>query len=395
MKVKPKTTAKKAAPVKKTRLAIPENIKLKVWNESGGRCEFRACNEPLWYNKLTLSNANFGKLAHIIGASEKGPRGGKDSKKLERESTNIMLLCQRCHDEIDNSFLSKKYPTEFLREMKSEHETRIKSVTEITHNRKTEILIFKANIDKRQVDISADEAKHTIIKEMYYPKGDGFLLDLTFGKGDGELNYWELTAEQIEERIKADIKQKGIGSDKIEHLSIFALAPIPLLVVLGKAISDTYISKVDLYQRHRDTQDWHWKNTKDKIPTIKINKPSKNNLKHKVVLVLSISDYVGKDKFPEPLKKSTDVFEITIDSIPNTHFLKNKEQIAEFEKCFREALNEIQLIYGKDKEVHILPAIPAPIAIKCGMTLLPKKDAPIILYDFNKEHNGMRGVLKI
>lgn len=392
MKTKPKITTKK---VNTTRLSIPEKIKLKIWNDSAGRCEFRGCNKPLWFNELTLSNANFGKLAHIIGASEDGPRGGKMSGELQIDPSNIMLLCQTCHDEIDNSILSKNFPVKHLREMKKEHETRIKSVTEIKHNCKTEILIFKANIDKRKVDISASEAKHTIISDKFYPHGKGHLIDLTFGKGDGDKNYWNLTASQIEDKIREDIKKKGIEEDKVEHLSVFALAPIPLLIVLGKAISDTSINKVEIYQRHRDTQDWHWKKVKGKSIAIKINKPHIINTNNNVALVISISDYIEKDKFPKLLKDNTDVYEITVEGTPNTYFLKNKEQIIDFEKCFREVLNEIQKNYGKDKEVHLLSAMPAPIAIKCGMTLLPKKDVPLILYDFNKEYNGMRKVLSI
>ena len=43
------------------------------------------------------------------------------------------------------------------------------------------------------------------------------------------------------------------------HISLFALAPIPLLVYLGSKLSNKV--PVDVFQRHRDTEDWVWKDS--------------------------------------------------------------------------------------------------------------------------------------
>src|SRR5206468_571830 len=40
------------------------------------------------------------------------------------------------------------------------------------------------------------------------------------------------------------------------RVSVFALAPIPLLVFLGARLSDKQI--VELYQRHRQPETWNW-----------------------------------------------------------------------------------------------------------------------------------------
>lgn len=392
MKTKKVVKKKKPAPADK-RLSIPENVKLMVWNDSGGRCEFRGCNKPLWYNELTLSNSNFAELAHIIGAKQAGPRGTAESKKLQQNSDNIMLLCSIDHKEVDDSKLSHLYPAEILREMKKEHEERIKAVTEITYDRKTEILIYKCNIDTRIVDVSIEEALGTILSEKHYPKSKGILLDHTGGKGDGDKDFWDYNSKLIKQKVD-DLKDKGLNNTATSHLSVFALAPIPLLIVLGQHLSDTSINKIEVFQRHRDTQDWKWKNATGSFPKYIYKKPIVVNSKNSVALVVSLSDTISADKFPEHLKQNTDVYEITIDE-PNTLFLMEKSQIKEFEKMFRIALNEIQANYGKDCKVHFLPAIPAPIAVKCGMTLLPKKDSSLTIYDYNKIYGGMREVLTI
>ena len=54
---------------------VPSHTRLKLWVKTAGRCEFRGCNKPVWRNNLTLSDGNFGEVAHIIGASKDGPRG--------------------------------------------------------------------------------------------------------------------------------------------------------------------------------------------------------------------------------------------------------------------------------------------------------------------------------
>ena len=56
------------------------------------------------------------------------------------------------------------------------------------------------------------------------------------------------------------VLEEGIDGRKITHLSVFAIAPMPLLMFLGKCIGDTISS--DLYQRHRNIADtnhaWSW-----------------------------------------------------------------------------------------------------------------------------------------
>ena len=47
----------------------------------------------------------------------------------------------------------------------------------------------------------------------------------------------------------------------MSHLSVFAFARLPLLVDLGAAIDDNVA--VEVYQRHRSTDEWAWLDEKD------------------------------------------------------------------------------------------------------------------------------------
>ena len=61
---------------------VPLHTKLKLFSKSAGRCQFRGCNKLIWRNDLTLTERNFGEVAHIIAASASGPRGNQESKKF-------------------------------------------------------------------------------------------------------------------------------------------------------------------------------------------------------------------------------------------------------------------------------------------------------------------------
>src|SRR5690349_8158957 len=93
----PKSTKKKA------RANLPSYVVAYVWARAAGRCEFLGCNAPVWKDVLTTKEVNLGKLAHIVGAKVDGPRGDPiESPKLEKDPSNIMLLCGAHHDLVDN-----------------------------------------------------------------------------------------------------------------------------------------------------------------------------------------------------------------------------------------------------------------------------------------------------
>lgn len=100
---------------------IPEKIKILLWGKTAGRCEYRGCNEPLWWDSLTQAEFNTSYIAHIIADKPGGPRGDEIlSRKLKNELSNLMLLCDEHHRLIDKVNV-EGHPAELLGEMKLEH----------------------------------------------------------------------------------------------------------------------------------------------------------------------------------------------------------------------------------------------------------------------------------
>jgi hypothetical protein len=53
---------------------IPETIKLRLWAQAAGRCEYHGCNDRLWLDSVTKSEFNAAYIAHIVADEPGGPR---------------------------------------------------------------------------------------------------------------------------------------------------------------------------------------------------------------------------------------------------------------------------------------------------------------------------------
>ncbi|MCJ7457496.1 MAG: SAVED domain-containing protein [candidate division Zixibacteria bacterium] len=368
---------------------IPSETVLKLWAVTAGRCEFLGCNKPLWRDDLTWKEANFSHIAHIISYSPSGPRGDKiQSKKLEKEFSNLMLVCLKHHKLIDSKKYVDKYPAELLKSYKEQHEKRIGIQTSKQKDMVTTVLIFKANIGDRKVHIAFDEACEAI--EPKFPS-DGKPIDLDFTgfSGDGSKNYWMTLQQEIMGKVKLNLD----SGNRPNHLSIFALGPIPLLVQLGRSVGNTI--SADIYQHHRHTEDWKWKtnNQSSKFKYI-VKRRQINSRSKKIALMLSLSGKVHLSEVKDLLHKNIPLYEVTIKK-PSTSFLKSKAQLLQFQRTYRDLLTEIRTRHGSNCEVHLFPAVPAPIAVVCGRELLPKIDPPLFVYDNNKEKGGFKYTLTI
>ena len=307
-----------------------------------------------------------------------------------------MLVCQEHHKMLDDN--PQTYTVGIIRKMKAEHEYRINQVTSITAECKTEILVFKANIGKRSVEVDFVEAKRTIIGLGFYPaSNEGILIDRTREEGDGEDAHWQYNREKIEKDMARLIELKGNLQNPITHLSVFALGPIPYLMLLGKLLTDTQINKIEVFQRDRSAQSWEWPTNidLDNLPKYQFEAPIKTNSSCEPVLILALSDHIKSDKYEGIFSSEQDIYTITLkDAIPNREYCQHPSLVTDFVKLFHQTINELQSIYGVKTKLHLLSAIPNSVAVRCGMALLPKKEMPILVYDFNHDY-GFRPIFLI
>ena len=384
--------AKKNSKLKNKPKDVPRHTRLKLWVKSAGRCEFRGCNEPVWRNNLTLSDGNFGEVCHIIGSSKDGPRGSEKSADLRIDYSNLMLLCQRCHKEIDDN--PDKYTVELLRQWKEEHEKKIEIQTSYSDDiYKSTVVLFTVKIKDRFTRINRAAYRNAMFPK--YPVDKGIKIkNQDFDRHGDELE-WAAYARVIERKIKSRVEE-GIDEQEIKHFSVFAIGPMPLLMFLGKCIGDTI--PADLYQSHRNIKDtsqtWSWQEEERKIQTSYIVNPIKvAENSENVAITLALSDTIEKDKYVNFVDDTFSIYQITIDD-PSPHFLKNPKQLEHFSYEYRKLLNQVQVTHGHRCKIYILPAVPISIAVECGRVLLPTKDPEIFACEYY-DTEGFRKVLKI
>lgn len=377
---------------KKAKRNYSNETVVKLWVRSSGRCEFNGCNEYLLTDSLSLDDSNFSNIAHIVALNLIGQRG-YDSLPSEKrnEVENLMLVCTKHHHLIDDKNLVKKYPTEKLHQMKQIHEERILRLTGIKPGEKTFVISFKAKIAGEVVQIQSDQIESAVYPR-YLMEKKPLEIDLTNLPDAEDENSWTIGMKMISEAL-AKYYHPGVTSGTIGHVSIFGLAPIPLLMFMGNQLSNKVTT--DLYQCHRNPEGWSWKTDGNTIKyKTQILKLGDDN--SKVALVLSLSGSTAFTTLPEEVRNHYTIYEITLDgTTPNLGFLRKKEDLNAFQAVYQKLLGGIRSKHGVVKEILLFPAIPAPIAVLCGRELLKKVHPAINIFDYNKKKEGFSHILTI
>lgn len=385
-------------PFQMSKTKIPDKTKLELWVKAGGRCEFPGCNQVLWRDDVTLSKMNASYIAHIISDSPKGPRGHPVlSKQLAKEFSNLMLMCDKHHRLIDREKVDE-HPVELLQQYKKQHEKRIEWITSLTPKRKTHVLSFAANIGNRKSVFSFEQICEALLSRNKYPVSNpGIEINLTNNETqDHKKSYWTHAQRELVKQVKEKLEQRYEG-EEVNHVSVFGLAPIPLLIQLGASIGD--IRSADVYHRHRSieggTEGWSWSKRSPTDFLYIIKKPSRKRKQiNHVVLNLSLSGTIHDEEINKVMSEKFDTYSLTVKT-PNRNLIRTKKQLDLFKHEIGLLLQEVRQVYGKDCTVHIFPAIPNSVAIELGRCLLPKSDPKIHVYDNNKKTNGFKRCLTV
>lgn len=102
----------------KDRKKINEADRRFIIGKSGGRCN--RCRREVFVENEFGEKARLGDDAHIVAASDIGPRGIARKNILDRASLqNLILLCKNCHSEVDQQ--PTKYSEAQLLQIRENH----------------------------------------------------------------------------------------------------------------------------------------------------------------------------------------------------------------------------------------------------------------------------------
>ena len=93
-----------------------------LYGAAAGRCAFPNCRKHLLLPTTNEEKAKqIGRIAHIIGHADSGPRGDANYPREKLDTyDNWILLCPTCHEIVDAQ--PERYTPDFLRQLKNEHE---------------------------------------------------------------------------------------------------------------------------------------------------------------------------------------------------------------------------------------------------------------------------------
>jgi hypothetical protein len=385
---KPKPTRTVTPPVQRAR-RVPSLTRLILFVSAGGRCEFDGCNKYLLEHPVTLTEGNFAEMAHIVAFRVGGPRGRSEARPSDvHRAENLMLLCAPCHKHIDGH--PELYSVTALRAFKQKHERHIHHMTSLRPEHRTSVLIVAANIGEQSPFIPFDQVIEALAP-LYPVSRPGKIIDLTSIPIHDTASLE--TAREAIRRGLAQLYDTGGEVQNVKHLSILALGPIPLLVDLGARLSNKITT--DLFQRHRDTENWTWKRSGPSVAYTSGIVRKGTDASH-TALMVSLSGKIRVDDLPAAIDETFTVYELTLkDATPNAAFLRTRANLETFRTAYQALLGAILENQGVVKELHFFPAVPAPVAILCGRELMPKVHPSLLVYDFDKQKGGFTFQLKV
>lgn len=351
-----------------------------VWTRSGGRCNFPGCNEYLLDDFIAgKEDKNYGLIAHIIAETPGGPRGDPiRSPELADDPSNLVMMCYKHHKTIDDD--EDCYREQLLLNMKATHEERVKIATGITEDRATYVLRYAANIGSHSSPVSFPKVRIATFPNRYPAGGQSIAIEV---KGSVQTDaadlFWKLEPENLRQQFTTLVKSR-IDTGEINHLSVFALAPIPLLVELGRLLGD--ITPADVYQLHREPAGWPWAKTGSRIG-YKTTTPA--NKSGPVALKLGLSATITDERITSVLGEEASIWSIQADA-PGNDIMRYPEDLAQFRGLLRQTYQAIKAAHGTTAMINIFPAIAVSAAVEIGRVWMPKADLPLTIFDEVRGH---------
>jgi hypothetical protein len=356
--------------------SIPVSGQCLLWGRAAGRCEFGGCNQPLWKSRVTQEPVNIAEKAHIYSFGKSGPRGNSGVAAAElHDLSNLMLVCHACHRKIDRRRDGGRYSVSLLRQMKLAHERRIEVVTGIAPEKSSHVLLYGANIGDHSSPLSYVEAASALFPDRY-PAADR-AIELSVHNSafsDRDAGFWQTEAFELRRKFDRQVRLQ-VAEGGIHHLSVFAIAPQPLLILLGSLLGDIVLC--DVYQRHREPTTWQWP-PETETPSFRLQRPA--SIEGRAALVFDVSATVKAERVRQVLGDKVSVWSIGVPA-PHNDVMKSSRQKAEFRALVRTALDQIKAAHGQTEVLHVFPAMPVCLAVELGRVRMPKADMPWLVYD--------------
>ncbi|WP_376743889.1 SAVED domain-containing protein [Ensifer canadensis] len=369
---------------------VDQKTQRALWARAAGRCQYRGCNCELIGELLSgKEDKMFGFVAHIVADSPNGARGHLTrSALLAKDISNLMLLCAKHHRLIDDE-APLDHPEELLVRMKNEHEQRVRIAAGIQPDRVSHVIRFGANIGMNEALVAREDIFASMQPDRSPASFDTIDLEmLGLSLDDADEQYWQVEQKNLQRQFAEKIRGR-IERQQITHASVFALAPQPLLIELGRQLCD--ILPAEVHQRHREPATWKWQNDSAQIE-FQVEAPTE--VHSTVALILGVSATISKARINAVLGHDVSIWSITAIS-PHNDIMRNAGDLSRFRQELRLLFDRIKSVHGEGATINVFPALPVSAAVEVGRVWMPKADLPLNIFDQNRRIGGFALALGI
>ena len=342
-----------------------------LWGVSAGICEFSGCTNKLFSHHVTKENVNLSEKAHIYAFSAGGKRPSllRFTPKIN-DIDNLMLVCERCHKLIDSE--DTEYSAEQLMAMKKEHEDRIALLSSIKPDLQSEIVIYNANIANSSLKISDYAAKSAVVPKHYPARANPINFSPDLKIYDNETNYWQIMERHLEREW---VQYEPILRDK--HISLFAIAPQPLLFKLGMLMNRNY--NVEVRQSQGAIDNWSWRCDRQ-TANIGVDILPEISPEDDVVVTFELTAKLSEEELRAEFGRGT-IYRITTPSC-DSEIIKGWRDLRAVIDEYRKVLNTIRETKGQNITIKLVPIAPVSVSIEAGRKTM-KGDPTIVIFDRN------------
>lgn len=353
-----------------------------LWGRAAGRCQFEGCNRLVYRVGVTQEVMNVAERAHIWSFGATGPRAraGADGEHVH-DIANVLLLCLEHHVRIDKGDGEKKYPELELRAMKQRHEERVRISTGIAPSMASHVVLYGTHVGEHAAPPAFDDAARAMFPHRYPTEDRAVELGSRApAYRDRDAEFWTAERHHLRRQFELHVRARRIHAE-VGHVSMFAIAPQPLLIELGVLLGD--VTDVDVFQLHREPRGWSWPADENPQEFV-VHEPMRRD--GVPALVLAVSAPITMDRITRVLGETVTPYVVTVPN-PHNDVLKSHSMLRDFRSCIRQLMPRIREAHGVTP-VHVFPALPVALAVELGRVRMPKADPPWLIYDEQQKHGG-------
>ena len=220
----------------------------------------------------------------------------------------------------------------------------------------------------------------------------GVEIDLQQLPGEHPLSpdYYRLAANAIDRAIENRV-QPGIRNGDITHISVFAIARLPLLLYLGSKLDDG--SPVDIYQRQRATDSWAGLQSDDPGTGFAISHAEGAPAAAEGVLITNLSGTTPASDLADNMRKLP-TWTLTPDSGPAEDIIGHASVLGRFAAAVRGYFTHLEATHKQLRTLHLVGALPLSGALVFGRILKSTHLRPTVI-TYDRTGNGYRRALEV